>query len=47
MQLIIQGPNKRIKITMMAMVMKYFYQEEEVNQFQRAAPKAGAGYDVS
>lgn len=47
MQLIIQGPNKRIKITVMAMVMKYFHQEEEVNQFQTAAPKAGPGYDVS
>ena len=30
---------------MMAMVMKYFHQEEEVNQFQRAAPKAGTGYE--
>ena len=29
----------------MAMVTKYFHQEEEVNQFQRAAPKAGTGYE--
>ena len=39
-QLIIQGPNKRIKITMMTKV------KEEVNQFQRAAAKAGAGSDI-
>ena len=45
-QLIIQGPNKRIKITMMTVVRKYFYQEEEVNQFRRAIPKAGAGLDI-
>ena len=45
-QLTIQGPNNRIKITMMAMVRKYFHQEEEVNQFQRAAPKAGVGSDI-
>ena len=42
-----QGPNKRITITMMAMVRKYFHQEEEVNQSQRAVPKAGAGYNIS
>ena len=40
MKLIIQGLNKRIKITVMTMVRKYFPQEEEINQFQRAAPKA-------
>ena len=36
-----------IKTTMMTMVRKCFHQEEEVNQFQRAAPKAGAGSDIS
>ena len=40
MKLIIQGLNKRIKITVMTMVRKYFPQEEEISQFQRAAPKA-------
>ena len=44
--MIIQGPNKRIKITVMAMARKYLHQEEEVNQFQRAVPKAGAGLDI-
>ena len=44
-QLIIQGLNKRIKITVMAMVRKYFH-PEEVNQFQGAALKAGAGWDI-
>jgi len=31
---------------MMTVVRKYFYQEEEVNQFRRAIPKAGAGLDI-
>ena len=31
---------------MMTMVSRYFHQKEEVNQFQRAAPKTGAGSDV-
>ena len=45
--LIVQGPNKRIAITRMAMVRKYFHQEEEeVNQFQRAVTKAGAGLAI-
>ena len=41
-QLIIQGPNKRIKMTM-SMVKKYFHKEEEVRWFHRAAPKTRAG----
>ena len=45
-QLITQGLNKRIKVTMMSLVRKYFHQEEKVKQFQRAAPKAGAGLDI-
>ena len=38
-----------MKITMMAMVAmvrKYFHEEEKLNQFQRAAPKAGARLDI-
>ena len=45
-QLIIQGPNKRIKITMMTIVSKYFHQEEEFSQFQQAVPKAVAQSDI-
>ena len=45
-QLITQGQNKRIKITMMTVVSKYFHQVEEVSQFQRAVPKARGGSDI-
>ena len=45
-KLIIQGPNKRINITRMIIVSKYFHEEEFVSQFQRAAPKAGVGFDI-